>query len=121
MDDELTISLSSVIQGEEAETAFRALSDDLRLLPDVTVRPTHLGAGNEEAKALDGNIVGLIVGLGGAGAILPTALTVLRDWLVRQQPSTKLRIKLGDTEVEWDGATPPAEMLALLSSLKHGD
>lgn len=120
MKHELTLSLGGLAQNEDAEPALRELGYDLQSLPEISVRHTHLGAAQEGAKALDGNIVGLIVGLSGAGAILPTALTVLRDWLVRQRPTTKLRIKLGDTEVEWDGATPPAEILALVASLKPG-
>lgn len=114
---ELTIDQDGHDVDELVAGACRSISDDLAQVPGVSLELLHARVDTAGAKAIDGNIIGLIVALSGAGALLPTALSVLREWLMRQPPSTKVRIKSGDTEVEWDGATPPAEVAALIGRL----
>lgn len=75
------------------------------------------GIAPQNSKSIGAQLPQIIIGLGAAGALLPTIANVIRDWLTRQPAPTKLRIKDGDFEFEWSGATPTAEIKAQVAQM----
>jgi hypothetical protein len=67
-----------------------------------------------------GNWAEILISLGAAGAMLPTALGVLRDWLLRQPPTTTIRLKSGQIEFEFSSATPSPEIDSAVARLLAG-
>jgi hypothetical protein len=90
------------------DAAELALAEELRAVRGLVVRrlaiePERL----EGAKASGAEWMGLALAMVGGGAVLPTAIKALSDWLLRQRPTTRIRVRKGDVEVEWSGQTPP--------------
>jgi hypothetical protein len=118
-----TNELQLFFRGEESkrqgfEMSFRSLAEELRSIPEVIVQPIKeldIGTGT---KAIDGNLVGLMVAMSGAGAVIPTTLTVVRDWLVRQRPAQTLRVKIDDVDIDWSGPSLPKELTDLIGRLR---
>jgi hypothetical protein len=92
----------------DLDAAARGLLDQVMELPgakaDLAIAP-DLPSG---AKSIAANLPTVIIALGTTGALLPTIVSAIRDWLVRQPPATTIKIKEGDFELEWCGTTPPA-------------
>ena len=100
-----------------SEAAAQALMEELSAIPRLQVGLADGGSAPAGSKAAIVSIAQLVIGLTASGTLLPTVVGVVRDWLVRQPPQTTLKIKDGDFEFEWSGATPPAAVEALLADL----
>ncbi len=94
------------------EDALVNLMDEIGAVRGAHAARLEGGPAPEGSKALGLETMALLV-QAGAGAI-PKLVGSLGDWLTRQPQGTKLRIRNGDREFEWEGPMPPAEILALL-------
>lgn len=92
---------------ERAEAAARNLMEELGSIPRLPVAMAEGGPAPAGSKALGVGLAEILIGMTSAGALLPSALGVVRDWLVRQPPATTVKVKDGAFEVEWSGTTPP--------------
>lgn len=110
-DSELTLSL--VGNGAD-EAALLNLLDEIDAVRGARAERLEGGAAPEGSKALGLETMALLIKAG--VDVFPTLVGSLADWLTRQPQGTKLRIKRGDDEFEWEGPMPPAEVLALLTS-----
>ena len=108
---------SGTISASRDEEVTRALMAELDEVPKSAVTVASAGLAPQGSKALDAGVAGLIVSLGAAGATIPTLITTIRDWLLRQPPTTTLRMRRGDFEFEWTGSTPPEQVNSLLNSM----
>lgn len=90
------------------DATAHALLDEVLGLPgakaDLAINP-ELPSG---AKSIAANLPSIMIALGTTGALLPSIVTAIREWLARQPPATTIKIKEGDFEIEWSGTTPPA-------------
>ena len=109
--------VSQPVRGLRDDEAARALMEELDAIPRVSVRPAINMDVPAGAKAAGIHFAEILVALGAAGALLPTVITAIKDWLVRQPPSTTLRLKDGDLEFEWTGTTPPDLVNEFVSKL----
>lgn len=94
------------------EDALINLMDEIAAVRGAQAARMEGGPAPEGSKALGLETMMLLV-QAGAGA-LPKLVGSIGDWLTRQPQGTKLRIRRGDQEFEWEGPMPPAEILALL-------
>lgn len=90
------------------DEAARALLDELSNIPQLSATLAAGETAPAGSKAIATSLPEIIMALGAAGALLPTIVNTVRDWLIRQPPATTIKIKDGDFELEWSGATPPA-------------
>lgn len=100
------------------DVAARSLMAELAAIPRTTIRmaegvPAPIGS---KAVMMD-QLATVVVGMSAAGAILPTIITAIRDWLLRQPPQTSIKIKDGDFEFDWSGATAPIAVTDLISRM----
>lgn len=107
--DVLEVEIVSSAGGAPAQVdaAARELLDEVVGLPGANASlaiDSNLPSG---AKSIAANLPSIIIALGATGALLPTIVTTIRDWLTRQPPTTTIKIKDGDFELEWSGTTPP--------------
>ena len=123
MDDNsffLTVDPGPGAPPEAVEDANRALAEELRALPGVTSSPASQGAAPDGSKALESALMGLVVAGIGSGAVIPTLIGAIKDWLTRQRPSTTIKVKKGDLEFEWTGTTPPDDIRAAVLKMAQG-
>lgn len=99
------------------EEAARALMTELTDIPRVSTAMAAGGPAPPGSKAVGLGVAEIIIGLGAAGALIPTVVNAVRDWLLRQPPAASLKIKDGDFEFEWTGATPPSQVNELIADL----
>jgi hypothetical protein len=57
-----------------------------------------------------GSLTQRLISPSAASAILPTLVTVIKDWLLRQPPKTTLRLKEGNFDFQWTGTTSPSQI-----------
>jgi hypothetical protein len=90
--------------GERArEQQTSELAEELRSIRGVQVSRAR-GEVEEGAKAVDLAVVGeVIVALGGAGGAVTALVGVLRAWIKREK-GRKIRVVVGDREIELTGA-----------------
>lgn len=100
-----------------AEEAARNLMEELGAIPRLPVAMADGGPAPAGSKALGVGLAEILIGMTSAGALLPSALGVVRDWLVRQPPATTLKLKDGAFEVEWSGTTPPEAINEAIAKL----
>ena len=117
----LFIDVGEPAPNARADASAQSLLDELSTIPRLRLKraesPSLVGA-----KSAGNVMAEVIVGLGTAHALLPTLVNAVRDWLLRQPPKTKLKVKLGKFEMEWIGPTPPQEVLnALVKATSSGD
>ena len=110
-DSELTLSL--IGQGAD-EDALLNLLNEIDNVRGARAERLEGGPAPEGSKALGLETMALLVKAG--VDVFPKLVGSLGDWLTRQPQGTKLRIKRGDDEFEWEGPMPPAEILALLTA-----
>jgi hypothetical protein len=117
-EDDIQVHIVELAGDEEAaEQKLLSLSRELRELSGVTVASTSAGAAPAGFKSLDLSSVALVISSLGGGALLPTVVKTIGEWLNRQPPATELKIKDGDFEFEWSGTTPPAAVERLIAQL----
>ncbi|MGW3827759.1 effector-associated constant component EACC1 [Streptomyces sp. NPDC005071] len=79
--------------------------------------PTPPGARSSGALELGA----LVIGLGSSGALLPTLVGLVQDWLNRRRSGT-IRIKIGDDEIELTASSDEMRQRALEEFLRrHGE
>lgn len=110
-DSELTLSL--VGQGAD-EDALLNLLDEIDNVHGARAERLEGGPAPEGSKSLGLETMALLVKAG--VDVFPKLVGSVADWLTRQPPGTKLRIKRGDDEFEFEGSMPPEEILALLKA-----
>jgi hypothetical protein len=115
----ITVQLCGGGGSARAEEAIYNLGQELRAIPRVQVRDE--GAGEAPPGSKGGSWTEILLGVTAAGALAPTIVTVLRDWLLRQPPTTSIKIRDGDLELEWSGAGPPPDIEAFLGRFRGGD
>ena len=113
----LRIEISRSASPLVAESAARALMEELAAIPRIDVQMAQGPPAGKGAKSVVVGLAAILVAASGAGALLPTIVSALRDWLVRQPPGTAIKIKTSDLEVEWSGTTPPQAINDLLGQL----
>jgi len=103
-------------RAEQSDLAAQSLLEELRGIPrlvaDRSVAPAQPGF-----KSAGAVMAEIVVGLGAAHALLPTVVNAIRDWLLRQPPATRIKLKVGKVELDWTGATPPKEILNAVTTL----
>lgn len=109
---ELVVSLEG--RGADQD-ALVNLMDEIAAVRGAQAERMEGGPAPAGAKALGLETMALLV-QAGAGAI-PKLVGSIGDWLTRQPQGTKLRIRRGDREFEWEGPMPPPEILALLKEV----
>lgn len=92
------------------DEAAQFLLDELRSIPHTSVRRVEGGPADPGTKSIANNLPEIVVACSAAGALLPTIVATIRDWLLRQRPTTTIKVKDGDFELEWSGVTPPATL-----------
>jgi Effector Associated Constant Component 1 len=91
---------------------------ELQVIPGVRAERARAEA-PVDAKALDVATLGsILVSLGGAGGAVTALVGVLRGWVTRQA-GRKLRVRIGDRELEITGADRDEEraLIALFTSV----
>lgn len=109
---EFTITLEG--RGADEETLYN-LIEEMAALSGVQADRATGGAAPAGSKSLAIEAMGLLVSA--ATTALPNLVTTVGEWLTRQPPGTKLRLKVGDNEIEWEGQTPPAEVMAIVATM----
>lgn len=99
------------------DDAVRSLLDELDNVPQVAATLAAIGPSPHGSKGIVGNLPEIVIAFGAAGAVVPTLITAVREWLLRQPPATTIRIKDGDFEIEWCGTNPPAIIAESLEQL----
>lgn len=89
-----------------AHEAAQALMAELAAVRGLSVDIVETKAA-PGSKSIGLALAEIVAALGGGGALVGQLFGVVKDWLGRQPPQTKLRIKDGGFEFEWSGATPP--------------
>lgn len=112
----MAISVSDGRGGVAREDQLRNLFSDLRQVRGLKMEPV-VRAEAPGTKGADGSWAEILIAMGAAGALLPTAVSVLKDWLLRQPPSTAIRIKTPDFELEVSGAFTSEQLSVALSKL----
>jgi hypothetical protein len=100
--------------GADEETLYNLLEEVAAVRGAVATRATG-GPAPEGSKSLGFEVLGLFIKAG--ATVIPSLVGTVSEWLTRQPPGTKIRLKAGESELEWEGGTPPAEILAILSGM----
>ena len=80
-----------------------AFADELRGVRGIKVERARTEA-PADAKALDAALIGtVLVSLGGAGGAITALVGVLGSWVTRAN-GRKIRVRIGETELELTGA-----------------
>jgi hypothetical protein len=104
----------SFVDDISSEAQLFDLTDELSAVRGVAVtRPTT--AAPTGSKAVDVALLALILDAGVKA--LPNLLNTIAEWLTRQPRGTKLRLRDGDLEFEWEGGDLPPNMQAALTKL----
>lgn len=101
-------------RGADEDTLYN-LIEEVSALGGIKADRAISGTAPEGSKSLGIEALGLLVSA--ATSALPNLVTSVSEWLTRQPPGTKLRLKVGDNEIEWEGQTPPAEVMAIMTSM----
>jgi len=101
-------------RGADEDTLYN-LIEEVSALGGVQADRAISGTAPEGSKSLGLEALGLLVSA--ATSALPNLVSSIGDWLTRQPPGTKLRVKVGENEIEWEGQTPPAEVMALMTAM----
>lgn len=99
--------------GGESGDLLSSLRDELADIPGLELRD-HVSATTPPGTKSGAEIIAVVVGLGASGALLPVLVTALRDWLLRQRPATRIRIKRGDYEFELESTDIPKPVIEAL-------
>ncbi|MFN7175481.1 MAG: hypothetical protein ACK4MX_01180 [Thermaurantiacus sp.] len=112
--------MAIMLEGVRAdERTLELLMDELGSVSGTRVERATEGVAPDGSKALSLEALGLLARIG--RRVFPEVVKLLGDWLGRQPPGTKLRLKIGDTELEWEGGgKPPKELLDLAGRLAGG-
>jgi hypothetical protein len=111
----LTLAVSSAGDAAADEEALLGLQGEIEAIPRVMLRrPQVLGPPSGSKSVGWGDI---LLAVSAAGALAPTLLIVIRDWLLRQPPSTTIKFKSGDFEFEWSGGGPQPNIDELLNAM----
>ena len=100
----------------DAEEATRLLCDELNNIPRIALKMAECEPAPIGSKSVSFSVTEMIIAVGGAG-VLPSVITTIREWLLRQPPATTIKIRKGDFEVEWSGTTPPDHITQSLARL----
>lgn len=87
-----------------------ALLEELDQIPRLAPKLAESGPAPSGSKSVTEQLPQILMALGAANALLPATINLVKDWLLRQPKQTTIRIKTGETEVEWSGTTPPEEL-----------
>lgn len=110
MENDCSFGIVVTSEGRDEQVAG-TLVEELTQIRGVGVRRATAGQVPAGAKSVDGgSLTELVISLSAAGAILPTLVTVIKDWLLRQPPKTILRLKEGNFDFQWTGTTPPRQI-----------
>lgn len=109
MASDLVIALEGA--GADEDALFN-LMDEIAAVRGASAERMEGGSAPAGSKALGLETMALLVEAG--AAVIPKLVGSLGEWLTRQPQGTKLRIRRGDQEFEWEGPMPPPEILALL-------
>ncbi|WDF70959.1 effector-associated constant component EACC1 [Novosphingobium sp. KACC 22771] len=102
--------------GHNTERAMQNLADELRQVRRFAINRRELPS-NAGSKGTGLLLPEILVSFGAAGAVLPTLVSAIRDWLLRQPRGTTLRIKRGDVEFELSGQDMDEKMAELIRRL----
>lgn len=117
-DDVLSIGIeTSASERWHSEDLLIDLMEELCGIRGLPISTNEEGAPPAGSKSVASSWAEILITLGAAGALLPTALGVVRDWLLRQPPTTTLRLKLKDMDFEFSGTTPPQQIEAAVAKL----
>jgi hypothetical protein len=106
----------SGIESASQEEAVINLYEELAALPGLriaTIPETSAPAGS---KGIDLGIAGLLVSLGASGALLPTVIQTIGEWLARRRHPPTIRFRDGDLELEWSGSEAPEKIIRLIAA-----
>lgn len=111
--------VGSADANESAISLIEALDEvpGIRPVPAQSAEPRKASQAQATKSVVFSDLGAIIVALSSAGALLPTIVSVARDWLLRQAPETKLRVKDGDFEFEWSGTTPSDDVMAMVAKI----
>jgi hypothetical protein len=104
-----------IIGGGASEEEVYSLREELAAVRGVAVEREVSEDLTEGAKALGAELMALAV-KAGLGAI-PDVIQTIGGWLTRQRPGTKLKVRQGDQEFEFEGEIDPKLAAALLDRL----
>jgi hypothetical protein len=118
-DSQLSVEILSVYSGDlisRSESA-QALLDECNQIPQLAPRLAESGPAPAGTKAVVETLPQVLLSMGAAGALLPAAVNLVKDWLVRQPKNTEIKLKSGDIEVVWSGTTPPEQLSQALDAM----
>jgi Effector Associated Constant Component 1 len=116
MTQEAADSFQIALEGSGADEAtLYNLLEEVSAVRGASVSRTIAGPAPEGSKSLGIEALGLLVQA--ATGALPNLVGTIGEWLTRQPPGTRIRLKTGESELEWEGGTPPAEIMAILSGM----
>src|SRR5688572_7381978 len=70
--------------GVRDDQLARALMEELDAIPRISVAPAVNDEAPAGSKATNIQIAEIVIALGAAGAVLPTLINAIRDWIIRQ-------------------------------------
>lgn len=100
-----------------ADEAARLLLRELAAVPGLSPRLAEGGPIPDGSKSIQNFLPEVIIAASATGALFPSIVAIVRDWIMRQPPATTIKIKDGDFELEWSGSTPPEALEAGVNSL----
>lgn len=115
-DTTVRLAIDGETSPERADETLRGLLDALREDRRLDARVDESGVAGAGSKAIGLGVGEILVAWGAANALFPALIGLVKDWLLRQPPTTKIRIKDGDQEFEWSGSTPPAAVEAMIAA-----
>jgi hypothetical protein len=118
-DRELTIEVLTEGPSGPARAyeAAQLLLEELACIPNLSARLADSGPPPQGSKSLQNFLPEVIIAASATGALFPSIVATLRDWIVRQPPATTIKIKDGDFEFEWQGSSPPEALKDSLNNL----
>ena len=104
-DENLEIWFVGAAGGTEAlDQVQLGLRDELSEIPGLRIEPIAAGPAPPGSKAIDVHEAALLLpAVVPAVKLLTSVIGVLRDWMFRQPAATTIKVKIGESEVEWTG------------------
>lgn len=87
----------------------------------VSAKIERIANTNLEKSKSANEIIGwgqIALTLMGSGGVLVSLIAILKEWISRQPPETKIRLKLGNEEIEINGKMGPEELKIVADFMK---